>query len=126
MRLIPELRAQAVEYQTLLVEYIRELNVRRLTVASMAPALTDLMAWLRAFDRGDATLQGYVEVTIAASSACSEAYDALREQKRKRVVNAIRQLDGGDVWLAELARRRLDPITEVGRYIYLVQHGRAA
>jgi hypothetical protein len=126
MRLIPEFRAQAVEYQSLLIEYIRELNVRRLTVASVPQALTDILAWVRAFDKGEATLKDYVEVTIAASSACGDAYDALREQKRKRIVHAIRQFEGGDAWLAELSRRQLDPLTEIGRRVSLVKREIAA
>ena len=89
-----EQRTDLLEYQLILTGYAADLRRAGLYVRSVPYALSRVTACLRAANAGDREACAYQAAHDAASTACDEAYSALKERRVRGFIAAHADVPG--------------------------------
>lgn len=92
--LTPEMKTEALEYKRLLTGYIKLLS-KYGSGGALPIALTRIVSWLRAYDAGKATWDGWYEAVTEAGNACSEAYDFCVREEDAAVMEWYQRIQSG-------------------------------
>lgn len=112
MKPTTEMRTVCVDYQRMLIGYMRDLGRRALPLNGAPSALAGVLWWLRMDDQQQGTFEAWCDVTGPASTACDEAYLVLRKDAGRRLVARAQDYPGLGDFMTAAEAEGLDPMTE--------------